>query len=173
MKVDTLVSVRANGPKSVALVGERTHEVKLLRVGPWVKNRILLADLGLLLPSTLREDRGERRVVREPLRRRAPTRSSCGPTRSIEGGRSTSRGSGSAEVLPRLQREVLDAEVELAFQRRVYNGHRSGDTARFRLVAVWDESASGVPHLPHEHRSRDPERGGGGEALSRCAGRSS
>jgi hypothetical protein len=46
VKVDTLVSVRANGPKTLALVGQRTPEVKLLRVGPWVKNRILLANLG-------------------------------------------------------------------------------------------------------------------------------
>lgn len=34
VKVDTLVSVRANGPKTLALVGKRTPEVKLLRVGP-------------------------------------------------------------------------------------------------------------------------------------------
>jgi putative transposase len=46
VKVDVLVSVRANGPKTAALVGERTHDVKLLRVGAWVRNRILLADLG-------------------------------------------------------------------------------------------------------------------------------
>jgi len=44
-------------------------------------------------------------------------------------------------VLPRLQREVLDAEVELSSKRRVYNGRRSSDTFRCRLVAVWIEEA--------------------------------
>ena len=44
-------------------------------------------------------------------------------------------------VLPRLQREVLDTEVELSFQRRVYGGQRSSDTFRCRLVAVWNEEA--------------------------------
>lgn len=34
---------------------------------------------------------------------------------------------------------MLDAEFELAFKRRTYNGQRSGDTFRCRLVAVWDE----------------------------------
>jgi IS4 transposase len=45
-KIGTLVSVRANGPKSVALIGERTADITLLKVGRWVKNRILLFDLG-------------------------------------------------------------------------------------------------------------------------------
>ncbi len=46
VKLATLVSVVANGPKRLALYGERTAEIKTLRVGPWVKNRILLVDLG-------------------------------------------------------------------------------------------------------------------------------
>jgi hypothetical protein len=46
VKVDTPVSVRANGPKSLALVGERSADIKLRKVGAWVKNRILLFDLG-------------------------------------------------------------------------------------------------------------------------------
>ena len=46
VKVDTLVSVAANDPKSGALVGERATDAKCLRLGPWVKGRILLADLG-------------------------------------------------------------------------------------------------------------------------------
>lgn len=44
-----------------------------------------------------------------------------------------------SEVLPRPQRAFLDAETELSFRRRAYIGRRAGDTARFRLVAVWDE----------------------------------
>jgi hypothetical protein len=40
------VSVAANDPKSGALVGERAADAKCLRLGPWVKGRILLADLG-------------------------------------------------------------------------------------------------------------------------------
>ncbi len=47
LKVDLLVSVVADGPKRVAIVPERTAEIKTLHIGPWVKNRILLIDLGL------------------------------------------------------------------------------------------------------------------------------
>jgi putative transposase len=46
VKVRLLVSAVSNGPKTVALYGERTSEMKTLRVGPWVRDRILLIDLG-------------------------------------------------------------------------------------------------------------------------------
>lgn len=139
VKVDTLVSVRANGPKTVALVGERTPEVKLLRVGPWVKNRILLADLGFYshrLFVKIVENGGSfvsrAKASADPLFVRSYT---------VHRGRAIDlEGKRLSEVLPRLDRGVLDAEVELSFKRRVYNGRRASDTARFRLVAVWDEA---------------------------------
>ena len=138
VKVDTLVSVRANGPKSLALVGERTADIKLLRVGAWVKNRILLFDLGYyshrlfakiaerggFFASRLKES-ADPLFVRSLLVHR-------GRSVDLEGKRLS-------EVLPRLQRGVLDTEVELTFKHRVYDGRRSSDTFRCRLVAVWNE----------------------------------
>ncbi len=46
MKVSVLVSAIANGPKTVALYPEKTAEIKTLKIGPWIKDRILLVDLG-------------------------------------------------------------------------------------------------------------------------------
>jgi len=46
VKVSMLISAVCNSPKSIALYGERMSEIKTLRIGPWVKNRILLIDLG-------------------------------------------------------------------------------------------------------------------------------
>jgi IS4 transposase len=46
VKVSLLISAVADGPKRVKLYGERTSEIKTLRIGPWIKNRILLIDLG-------------------------------------------------------------------------------------------------------------------------------
>jgi putative transposase len=140
VKVDTLVSVRANGPKSLVLVGERTADIKLLKVGAWVKNRILLFDLGYyshrlfarigewggFFTSRLKESA-------DPLFVRSLT---------VHRGRAIDlEGKRLSEVRPRLQREVLDAEVELSFKRRVYDGRRSSDSFRCRLVAVWNEEA--------------------------------
>ena len=140
VKVDTLVSVRANGPKSLALVGERTADIKLLKVGVWVKNRILLFDLGYYAHRLFAKiaERGGSFVSRlkesaDPLFVRSLT---------VHRGRAVDlEGQRLSEVLPRLQRGVLDAEVELNFKRRIYNGRHSSDTFRCRLVAVWNEEA--------------------------------
>lgn len=46
VKVSLLVSAVADGVKRVALCGELTSDVKTLRIGPWVRDKILLIDLG-------------------------------------------------------------------------------------------------------------------------------
>jgi IS4 transposase len=145
VKIDLLVSVRVNGPKTIALVGERTHDAKLLRVGAWVRDRLLLFDLGYYshrLFAKIGENGGffvsRWKKSADPLFVRSLT---------VHRGRAIDlEGKRLSEVLPRLQRQTLDAEVELAFRRRTYNGQRSGDTLRCRLVAVWDE-AGGEYHL--------------------------
>ncbi|MCI4323344.1 MAG: IS4 family transposase [Thermoplasmata archaeon] len=138
VKVDLLVSVCANGPKSVALVGERTHDVKLLRLGGWVKDRILLADLGYYSHRLFAkiEEHGGYFVSRW---KKSAYPLFVGSLKVHRGRAIDLEGKRLSEVLPKLQREVLDAEVELTFQRPVYAGHRSLDTFRCRLVAVWDE----------------------------------
>jgi putative transposase len=46
-----------------------------------------------------------------------------------------------SEILPKLKRQVLDAEVEISFRRQNFNGKSKTrlDTERFRLVAVFNE----------------------------------
>jgi len=46
VKVSCVVSAVANGPKSIEIFPERVAEIKTLKIGPWIKNRILLIDLG-------------------------------------------------------------------------------------------------------------------------------
>ena len=46
LKVGVMISAVANGPKTIALYSEKTAEIKTLRIGPWIKDRILLVDLG-------------------------------------------------------------------------------------------------------------------------------
>ena len=42
VKIGILVSAIANGPKTVALYPEKTAEIKTLKLGPWIRDRILL-----------------------------------------------------------------------------------------------------------------------------------
>ena len=48
VKVSCIVIAVADGVKSVKLFLERTSEIKTLRIGPWVRDRIFLTDLGFL-----------------------------------------------------------------------------------------------------------------------------
>jgi putative transposase len=139
VKVDALVSVRSNGPKTLALVGERTADIKILRLGAWVKDRILLADLGYYSGrhfAKIQEHGGffvsRHKPDADPLF-----------VRSLKVHRGASidlEGKHLSEVLPRLERGVLDAEVELVFARRIYRGKHASDTLRCRMVALWDEA---------------------------------
>jgi putative transposase len=42
VKVSMLVSAKANGPKSVSIIPERTNDIKTLRIGSWIRDRIIL-----------------------------------------------------------------------------------------------------------------------------------
>ena len=138
VKVATLMSARANGPKRLELTGECTSEIDTLKVGPWVKNSILLVDLGFY------KHQGFARIEENGGFYLSRLKGNANPTfvRSLLVHRGASidlEGKTWKEVAPHLQRSVLDAEVELDFYRRGYGGSRSGDTLRSRLVAVWDE----------------------------------
>lgn len=140
VKVSLLISAVANGPKKVAIFGERTPEAHTLRVGPWVKDRILLVDLGFYkfqLFARIAENGGyfitRLKDNANPL---------IVASHTVHRGRAIElAGKKWQEVVPRLAREVLDAEIEFDFSRRKYNGKRSKDTLRVRLVAVWNEEA--------------------------------
>ncbi|MGI0131270.1 MAG: IS4 family transposase [Thermoplasmata archaeon] len=140
VKVSALISLKANGPRRVELHGERTAEIQTLKVGPWVRDALLLMDLGFYKHQVFAriEENGGFYLTRlkanvNPLFLRSLT---------VHRGRAIDvAGKTWKEVGPRLTRELLDAEVELAFSRRAYEGKRSGDTLTARMVAVWDEEA--------------------------------
>lgn len=140
IKVATLVSAVANGPKRVTIHGERTSEVKTLRLGPWVRNRILLLDLGFYkhqLFARIAKNGGffltRLKESADPLVL-ASLRLHRGQAIDLAGQRWSA-------VEPRLKRRILDAQVQLTFSRRVYGGMRSAATMETRLVAVYNEEA--------------------------------
>jgi IS4 transposase len=139
VKVGLLVSAVANSPKSIGIYPERTNELKTLRIGPWIKDRILLIDLGFYkhqLFSKIKQHEGSF-VSRlkgnvNPLIIFAHT--TC-TVNNID-----VKGKHLNEILPKLKGEVLDVEVEIPFKRPNYNGKSKTrmDSERFRLVAVYN-----------------------------------
>jgi len=132
VKVSMLVSAISDGPKRVALHGERTSEVKTLRIGPWVKDRILLIDLGFYKHQlfTRIKENGGYFVSR--------LKGSADPLIIGSGKQEDLIGKRVSKVLPELKGE-LDVEVEVNLYRRKYNGKRRKDRDSFRLIAVYNE----------------------------------
>ncbi|MGI0054672.1 MAG: IS4 family transposase [Thermoplasmata archaeon] len=138
VKIATLLSVRANGPRRVEIVPENTNDHGTLKIGPWVKGSVLLLDLGFYKHqgfARIEENGGfylsrlSPQVNPRLLRSHRVHREQ---TIELEGKRWK-------EVVSHLRREILDAEVEIDFDRRRYGGRQSRDILTARLVAIWNE----------------------------------
>ena len=135
VKVGLLVSAISDGPKRIGLYAESTNELKTLRIGPWIKNRILLIDLGFYkyqLFARINENGGyfvsRLKGNADPL--------IVSVNRTWRGRSVNVQGKKLNEILPKLKRQVLDVNVEIVFKRRNYNGKQRNDSEIFRLVAV-------------------------------------
>src|SRR5659263_678508 len=139
VKVGMLVSAVANSPKSIGIYDETKNELKTLRIGSWIKDRILLIDLGFYkhqLFAKIKENGGyfvsRLKGSTDPLI--IDVYNTC-PGNSID-----VKGKYLSEIISKLKRQVLDVEVEISFKRPNYNGKSKTrmDTERFRLIAVYN-----------------------------------
>lgn len=158
VKVSLLVSAVANGPRTIALRSENTAEIKTLKIGPWIKDRILLIDLGFYKHQMFtRIDENKGFFV---SRLKEVANPKIVSVNSICRGNSIDLvGKKWKDVLPLLKRQVIDAEVEIDLKRRKYNGKQKGDTKRFRLIAHYnDETKKYHVYLTNIPKERlDPE----------------
>jgi IS4 transposase len=129
----------------VKLTGERRSDGSVLKVGPWVRGTLMLFDLGYYGFSLF-----------ERIARNGGyfiSRLKAGANPKIVAVNRTHRGRSLAlvgeylqDVLPELERGVLDVEVEVRFQHRRYGGRRRSVCKVFRLVGIKD-SETGEYHL--------------------------
>ena len=139
VKVGVMVSAVANGPKTVALYSEKTAEIKTLKIGPWIKDRILLVDLGFYKTQMFArvEENGGYFVSR--------IRKNMDPILvSVEEGLSKTKskefaGKPVSECIEQLSGKNSDAVVKIAFKRRAYKGKQKQDEMLVRLVAVYND----------------------------------
>ena len=139
VKVSILVSAIVNGPKTIGLYSEKTAEIKTLRMGPWIKDRILLLDLGFFKTQmfTRVEENGGFFVSR--------IKKHMNPIIvSIEEGVPKTKckefiGKSTNECIQQLSGKDFDAVVKIVFKRRKYKGHQRKDVMRVRLVAIYND----------------------------------
>ena len=141
-KLHLVMSVMGQGVRRVKLTGERGSERRALCVGPWVRDRLLIFDLGYFryqMFDCIDRNGGyflSRLSGTANPRIVAVNRAWRGRAIALEGKRLK-------EIAGTLRREELDVEVEVTFKRRAYRGRRRTDRRRFRLVGV-RETESGT-----------------------------
>jgi putative transposase len=145
LKAHVILSVTGRGPASVKVTSERVHDGPVLRAGRWVRDRLLLFDLGYYRFQLFAcIDRQGGYFVTRLKDKANPLITAV--HRRWRGRKVDVVGQRLQEVLARLRREVIDMEVELRFRRREYNGVCNTARARFRLVGVRDQE-TGDYHL--------------------------
>lgn len=137
-KLHTVLNVRGQGPQRVRLSAERVHDSPALQAGEWVRGHLLLFDLGYFRYTlfdaisrhggfflTRLKENANPQILREHRR--------------VRGQAIATEGQPLQEIKLRLQRAVFDAEAEIQFRRRRYQGRQSRATMVVRIIALWDE----------------------------------
>jgi IS4 transposase len=140
IKVGLLVSAIANGPKNVAIMPERTSELKTLRIGSWVKNRIILIDLGFYkfgLFSKISSYGGY--FVSRMKSNANPTILSLNKGCNLD--ESKIKGLKLSDVLKNLKGEALDAQIEVSYKKDISKNSKKLILEEFRLVAIYNTEA--------------------------------
>ena len=134
-KLYLVMGVKAKGPSTVKIKPQKTHDRRLLQIGPWVRGRLLLLDLGFyhfaLFANIVRYQGFFLSRLKENANPRIVEVVSQHRGRAID-----LVGKRLSEVRGRLKRKTLDVLVEVKFQRRAYAGWRSWDRLTVRMVGV-------------------------------------
>ncbi|MFU8806578.1 MAG: IS4 family transposase [Bradymonadaceae bacterium] len=145
-KLHVLMNVLDGSPQRVKLSGGTTNDQgPWQKLGSWVNGCLLLFDLGYYNFHLFHriDRRGGYFITR--LKKNANPRIISSLV-SCPGNAIDLRGMSLQDVLPKLQRKLLDLTVEVDVKLRVYGGERSTIVRRFRLVAHRHEE-TGIYHL--------------------------
>ena len=135
LKAHVIVSVRGAGKQSVKITAERAHDGPVFLVGQWVKDHLLIFDLGYFryqLFACITRNGGyflSRLKAHANPRIVAMNRRHRGRAVSVVGERLRT-------VTDRLKRGVLDVWVEVEFPHRQYAGRVHRATQRLRVVGI-------------------------------------
>ena len=135
-KLHMVMSVLDGSPRRVKLTPERTNDRSpWKRVGRWVEGRLLLFDLGYYSYSLF--DRIDQNDGYFLSRMKANANPLIVDVNRRWRGRSIDvTGRRLRDVIGSLQREILDVEARVEFDRRSYRGKKSKAKRAFRVIAI-------------------------------------
>jgi putative transposase len=138
LKAHVLFTVTGAGKQSVQLTSERRSDRRTMTLGPWIRGKLLIVDLGYFDYRLLAriDELGGFFIVR--------AKKGINPLivdrhRNCRGRAISVIGERLQVVLDAAQRAVLDLQVALQVRRRAYRGCRHTTNAFFRAVGVRDD----------------------------------
>jgi putative transposase len=135
LKAHVILSVVGSGRQSVKVTSQRAHDGPVLRVGPWVRDRLFLFDLGYFRYQLFAC------ITRNGGYFLSRLKGNADPTivavnRTYRGRAVPLVGERLRDVADRLKRDVLDVTVEVEFRRRRYGGLAKSDRQTLRVIGV-------------------------------------
>jgi len=131
-KLHRVHSVFGKSEHRIQLTAERRHESRVLKIGDWVKDRLLLFDLGYFSYALF--DRIHQRGGFFISRVKDGSQPILTALHQGDGTQLVGRSLQS--ILLFIRREVLDAQVDVTYKKQKYRGQRRSVTASFRLVGI-------------------------------------
>ncbi|MBN2344290.1 MAG: IS4 family transposase [Deltaproteobacteria bacterium] len=141
LKMHAVISVTGKGDSSIKLTPGRRHDGPVFRVGSWVKEKLLLFDLGYYryqLFSCISRSGGffvSRLKSFSDLEIVEVNRTCHGRSIALVGERIQT-------IVDSLKREVIDVMVDVPYRKRPYAGSRRCATQRLRVVGVLNQDAN-------------------------------
>ena len=140
LKLHAVISVMGKGDNSIKVTPERRHDGPVFRVGPWIRDKLLLFDLGYFRFGLFAaiERNGGYFISRLKSNVDPIVVADNGPRRK---GRRRLAGENLRSAIERLQRDTVDVMVTIRFRKRAYGGRKTGKLADqcLRVVGVRDE----------------------------------
>ena len=144
-KLHVVMSVQGKGMRSVKVSSGRQHDSPVLKVGGWVRDRLLLFDLGYFRYGLFDRIDAQGGYFISRLKQNANPLIT-GVLRDGTPHGVPLVGERLKDVLGRLRRAEFDVEIMVEFRRREYGGRRRMARMRLRLVGVRN-AGTGEYHL--------------------------
>ena len=135
LKIHAAIGITGN-TKSIALYSGKTAEIKTMRIGPWVKDNILLFDLGYFKYELFSKIRNNGGYFVSRLKQSAnPTIVSV--LHTYRGNNIDLVGKKLKDILPQIKEDVIDLEVEVSFKGKASKNKKTNKDGTFEVYNPW------------------------------------
>ncbi len=138
LKVSVLFNAIRLTPTSISFVSEKTHDIKTLKIGPWIRNSLIIMDLGFYRHWTFAKIIENKGFFISRLKKNAKPRIEKILTPCPDFFLQSIKGLSWNEILEKYPYDQFEAVISFPFKRHKNNGKRKQDMLKVRCVARYN-----------------------------------